>query len=46
VVPSKQPMGNLFEQHLFLLFDILVMLTQEEMGLTYEQMESRHRNIE
>jgi 6-phospho-3-hexuloisomerase len=46
VVPSKQPMGNLFEQHLFLLFDIMVMLIQEEMGLTYEQMESRHRNIE
>jgi hypothetical protein len=28
------------------LFDIMVMLMREEMGLTYEQMESRHRNIE
>jgi 6-phospho-3-hexuloisomerase len=46
VVQSEQPMGNLFEQHLFLLFDIMVMLMREEMGLTYEQMESRHRNIE
>ncbi len=46
VVKSAQPMGNLFEQHLFLLFDIMVMLLREEMGLSYEQMESRHRNIE
>lgn len=46
VVKSEQPMGNLFEQHLFLLFDIIVMLLREEMDLSYEQMESRHRNIE
>lgn len=46
VVPSAQPMGNLFEQHLFLLFDIMVMLLREKMGLSYAQMESRHRNIE
>lgn len=46
VVPSKQPMGNLFEQHLFLLFDILVMMLEQKMGLTHEQMESRHRNVE
>lgn len=46
VVPSVQPMGNLFEQHLFLLFDIMVMLLEEQMGLTAEQMEARHRNIE
>lgn len=45
-VPSAQPMGNLFEQHLFLLFDIIIMLLREKMGITYEQMESRHRNIE
>jgi len=45
-VPSAQPMGNLFEQHLFLLFDMMSMLLAEEMGLSYEQMESRHRNIE
>ena len=46
VIRSAQPMGNLFEQHLFLLFDIMVMLLREEMGLSYEEMESRHRNIE
>lgn len=46
VVPSVQPMGNLFEQHLFLLFDIIVMLLREDMALTPEAMESRHRNIE
>lgn len=45
-VPSIQPMGNLFEQHLFLLFDIMAMLLRDEMGLTSQQMESRHRNIE
>ena len=46
VVPSIQPMGNLFEQHLFLLFDVMVMLLRDELGLTSGQMESRHRNIE
>lgn len=46
VVSSIQPMGNLFEQHLFLLFDVMVMLLMEEMGLTGSQMESLHRNIE
>ena len=46
VVKSVQPMGNLFEQHLFLLFDVIVMLLADKMNLTHGQMESRHRNIE
>ena len=46
LVPSIQPMGNLFEQSLFMMFDILIMLTMEEMGITREQMETRHRNYE
>lgn len=46
VVPSEQPMGNLYEQHLFLLFDILVMMLEKKMGLIHAQMESRHRNVE
>lgn len=46
VIPSEQPMGNLYEQHLFLLFDILVMMLEKKMELTHEQMETRHRNIE
>lgn len=46
VVPSIQPMGNLFEQHLFLLFDITVMLLEKDLKLSHEQMSARHRNIE
>ena len=46
VVPSIQPMGNLFEQHLFLLFDMTVMLLEEELCVSHEAMELRHRNIE
>ena len=45
-VPSSQPMGNLFEQHLFMLSDIAVMLMEKEFGVDPKQMESRHRNIE
>ena len=46
LVPSVQPMGNLFEQHLFMLFDIIVMLLEEQMEIKHEDMEKRHRNIE
>lgn len=46
LVPSVQPMGNLFEQHLFMLFDIIVMLLEEQMKIKHEDMENRHRNIE
>lgn len=46
VVPTEQPMGNQFEQHLYLLMDVISILLKDEMGLTYEDMESRHRNIE
>lgn len=46
VVPSVQPMGNLFEQHLFMLFDIVIMLAVKELGLDAASMERRHRNIE
>lgn len=45
-VPSIQPMGNLFEQHLFLLFDIIIMMMEEKWNVTHEEMEERHRNIE
>lgn len=45
-VPSKQPMGNLFEQALFVLYDLLVMMLRAETGVTFEQMEARHRNVE
>jgi 6-phospho-3-hexuloisomerase len=47
VVPSIQPMGNLFEQCLFILFDLAVMIMVEETeGLSFEKMSARHRNIE
>ena len=46
VVPTVQPMGNQFEQHLYLLLDIIAILLKDEMGLTYEDMEANHRNIE
>ncbi|MCQ4670104.1 6-phospho-3-hexuloisomerase [Lactonifactor longoviformis] len=46
VVPTIQPMGNLYEQHLYLLMDIAAILIKDEMGLTYDDMEANHRNIE
>jgi 6-phospho-3-hexuloisomerase len=46
VVPSNQPMGNLFEQTLFVLFDIIVMLLMEELNISEDEMISRHRNVE
>ena len=46
VVPTVQPMGNQYEQHLYLLMDIVAILLREDMGLSYADMEARHRNIE
>lgn len=46
VVPTFQPMGNLFEQSLFLFYDILVMLLVDRTGVSYESMIARHRNFE
>lgn len=46
VVPSRQPMGALFEQHCFLLYDMIIVLLEERLQLTHAQMEARHRNVE
>ena len=47
VVGSFQPMGNLFEQSLLLMFDIIIMmLVEENPQISFEKMEKRHRNIE
>ena len=47
VVPSFQPMGNLFEQCLLIIFDmIIMMLVDETPGLSFEKMSARHRNVE
>lgn len=47
VVPSFQPMGNLFEQSLLMMFDIIVMtIVDETPGLSFEKMSHNHRNVE
>ncbi len=46
VVPTEQPMGNQYEQHLYLLMDIIAILLKDEMGQSYADMEARHRNVE
>ena len=45
-IPSVQPMGALFEQHCFLLYDIIIIMLEREMKLDHAAMEARHRNIE
>ena len=45
-VESIQPMGNLFEQHLYMLFDIIVIMLERRLKLSHEAMEARHRNVE
>lgn len=45
-VESKQLMGNLFEQSLFIFYDILIMMLREELHISKEEMVSRHRNVE
>lgn len=46
VVPSVQPMGNLFEQALLILFDQIIMALATRMKVTHEEMSGRHRNLE
>jgi 6-phospho-3-hexuloisomerase len=46
VVASVQPMGNLFEQALFILFDQVAVALAERMGISKAAMEARHRNVE
>jgi 6-phospho-3-hexuloisomerase len=46
VVPSTQPMGNLFEQALLILFDQIVIALAERLGVSAAQMSARHRNVE
>lgn len=41
-----QPMGNLFEQCLFITLDYVVMLLMEEMGVKVDEMFGRHANLE
>ncbi len=47
VVSSFQPMGNLFEQCLLIIFDMIIMIIVDETpDLSFEKMASRHRNVE
>jgi 6-phospho-3-hexuloisomerase len=46
VVPSIQPMGNLFEQALLILFDQIVIALAERLGVDRAAMSARHRNVE
>lgn len=46
VVPSCQPMGNLFEQSLLVIFDMIVMDLTGRVKMTKEKMEGNHRNLE
>jgi 6-phospho-3-hexuloisomerase len=46
VVPTIQMMGNQYEQHLYMLCDVIIMLLVETLGLTYDDLEARHRNVE
>ena len=39
-------MGNLFEHALYIMYDIVIMMAREEMGIPEEEMVARHRNIE
>ncbi len=43
---SKQPMGNLFEQSLFILCDCLTIMLQEKLSIAGEKMWETHANLE
>ena len=46
MIPTVQMMGNQYEQHLYMLCDVIIMLLVEDLGLTYDDLEARHRNVE
>jgi 6-phospho-3-hexuloisomerase len=46
VVPSTQPMGNLFEQALLILFDQIVIALADKLAVSKDAMSARHRNVE
>lgn len=46
VIPTIQMMGNQYEQHLYMLCDVIIMLLVKKLGMTYDDLEARHRNVE
>ncbi len=43
---SVQPMGSLFEQSLMLVLDSLVLCLMDRIGMSAQEMFSRHANLE
>ena len=43
---SIQPLGNLFEQGLLILLDVIVMMMMERQGISSDEMFTRHANLE
>ena len=43
---SAQPMGSVFEQAMWILFDALVVQLKDDLEETYESMTARHTNLE
>ena len=46
LVPTRQPMGNLYEQSALLLYDMFAIELKKIIGVSGEDMEARHRNYE
>ena len=46
LVPTKQPMGSLYEQSAVILYDMMVLALRDMMNMSYEEMRARHRNYE
>lgn len=46
MVPSIQPMGSLFEESTWVVFDCLVLELERTAGQTHADLAERHRNIE
>lgn len=45
-IPSIQPMAALFEQSIFLLEDVIVMMLMDRLNIKPEQMARRHTNLD
>ena len=45
-VPSALPMGSLYEGALFLVFEAVVLLLRERLGMTPAAMRANHTNLE
>ena len=45
-IPSTQPMAALFEQTIFVFEDIIIQLLMKKLGITAEQMATRHTNLD